>query len=144
MKKTFLIIGIAAFSFASAQDNGNPVWKTTTPKAQKAPFILFNGADTDSFWDFHALNQAPSFQPQEQLLYTLSNGNKLNLLPQDHMPCIIPDMTQFNMPVVKPHLSRYSSIPNTANPPLPKIEKVSPEKLKELQDYLDRKSKNTN
>jgi hypothetical protein len=30
----------------------------------------------------------------------LSNGNKVYLLPQDNMPCIVPDMKQFNMPVV--------------------------------------------
>jgi hypothetical protein len=31
----------------------------------------------------------------------LPNGNKLFLLPQDNMPCIVPDLSAFNMPVAK-------------------------------------------
>jgi len=31
----------------------------------------------------------------------LPNGNKLILLPQDNMPCVVPDLSAFNMPVVK-------------------------------------------
>ena len=29
----------------------------------------------------------------------LPNGNKLSILPQDNMPCVIQDLSQFNMPV---------------------------------------------
>jgi len=31
----------------------------------------------------------------------LPNGNKLFLLPQDNMPCVVPDQSLFNMPVAK-------------------------------------------
>ena len=31
----------------------------------------------------------------------LPNGNKLVLLPQDSMPCVVPDQSAFNMPVAK-------------------------------------------
>jgi len=31
----------------------------------------------------------------------LPNGNKLILLPQDNMPCVVPDLSPFNMPVAK-------------------------------------------
>jgi len=33
------------------------------------------------------------------LIFTLLNGTKVYSLPQDHMPCLVPDISQFNMPV---------------------------------------------
>ena len=33
------------------------------------------------------------------LVFTLLNGTKVYTLPQDHMPCLVPDISQFNMPV---------------------------------------------
>ena len=36
--------------------------------------------------------------PRAKLSYTLHNGSKVYLLPQDNMPCIVPDMNQRNMP----------------------------------------------
>ena len=33
------------------------------------------------------------------LIFTLLNGTKVYTLPQDHMPCLVPDISQFNMPV---------------------------------------------
>ena len=89
-------------------------------------------------------NWSPQLIPQAKLLYTLSNGNKVYSLPQDNMPCVVPDMSQYNtMAMVTPEKNQYN-MPNPANPTQPKIEPVSPDKLKELQDYLNKKSKNTN
>lgn len=34
------------------------------------------------------------------LVYTQPNGTRVYTLPQDHMPCFVPDMSQFNMPVM--------------------------------------------
>ena len=34
------------------------------------------------------------------LIYTKSNGTKVYVLPQDNMTCLVPDMSQFNMPVL--------------------------------------------
>ena len=34
------------------------------------------------------------------LVYTQPNGTKVYALLQDHMPCLVPDMSQFNMPVM--------------------------------------------
>ena len=34
------------------------------------------------------------------LVFTKPNGTRIYALPQDHMPCLVPDMSQFNMPVV--------------------------------------------
>jgi len=32
--------------------------------------------------------------------YTKTNGTRVYALPQDNMPCLVPDMSQFNMPVM--------------------------------------------
>ena len=32
--------------------------------------------------------------------YTQPNGTRVYALAQDHIPCLIPDMSQFNMPVM--------------------------------------------
>ena len=34
------------------------------------------------------------------LVYSKPNGTRVYALPQDHMRCLIPDMSQFNMPVI--------------------------------------------
>ena len=34
------------------------------------------------------------------LAYTQPNGTRVFALPQDQMPCFVPDMSQFNMPVM--------------------------------------------
>jgi hypothetical protein len=49
-----------------------------------------------------AFNQVPAF-PQARLSQVLPNGNKIYKLPQDQMPCIVPDtsMYHYNMPIVK-------------------------------------------
>jgi hypothetical protein len=146
MKKILLLISIATFSFASAQDNGNPYLKLIPPKSKKAPFLIPNGTDTDTFFfrNSDILSQSSQFMPQAKLLYTLSNGNKVYALPQDHMPCVVPDMSQYNsMALVKPDIQQYN-IPNPAYPPQNKVDPISPEKLKELQELLNKMSKNTN
>ena len=60
------------------------------------------------------------------------------------MPCIVPDMSQYNnIAVVKPDMSQYN-MPNAANPPQNKIQQLTPEKLKEFQELLNKKMNNTN
>jgi hypothetical protein len=34
------------------------------------------------------------------LVYTKPNGTRVYALPQDNMSCLVPDMSQFNMPVM--------------------------------------------
>ena len=34
------------------------------------------------------------------LVYTQPNDTRVYALPQDNMPCLVPDMSQFNMPVL--------------------------------------------
>ena len=38
------------------------------------------------------------YKHQATLLLTLENGSKVYSLPQDNMPCLVPEMSQFNMP----------------------------------------------
>lgn len=38
------------------------------------------------------------FNPQAVLLFTQPNGNKVYSLPKDNMICIVPDLSNFNMP----------------------------------------------
>ncbi len=43
----------------------------------------------------------------EGTVYNLTNGNKVIILPQDNMLCIVPDMNRYNMPVLR------VEVPNT-------------------------------
>ncbi len=65
---------------------------------------------------------SPFSGAKAQFSHALANGDKVFLLPQDHMPCIVPDMSQyyFNMPVYKGKIN--GTIPN-ASPPLQIIPK---------------------
>ena len=42
-------------------------------------------------------------KPQAKLSHVLPNGNKVYILPQDNMPCIVPNMSYYNytMPIYK-------------------------------------------
>jgi len=44
------------------------------------------------------INLKNVIQPQGKLSQTLSNGNKVYILPNDNMICIVPNMQEFNMP----------------------------------------------
>jgi len=51
------------------------------------------------------------------LVYTQQpNGTKVYALLQDHMPCLVPDMSQFNMPVMGKEI-RITSMPPGSLPP---------------------------
>jgi len=50
------------------------------------------------------------------LVYTQPNGTKVYALLQDHMPCLVPDMSQFNMPVMGKEI-RITSMPPGSLPP---------------------------
>jgi len=49
----------------------------------------------------------------------LNNSRQVRILPQDGMPCIIPEAQFYQMPVVRPRLLKYpadpGSIPNRGN-----------------------------
>ena len=50
------------------------------------------------------------------LVYTQPNGTKVYALLQDHMPCLVPDMSQFNMPVMGKEI-RITGMPPGSLPP---------------------------
>lgn len=45
-------------------------------------------------------------------LYITTSGQRIRNLQQDMMPCIVPFMNQFNMPVVKPDMNSVIAMPN--------------------------------
>lgn len=44
------------------------------------------------------INSLTFLNPKAKFSHSLPNGNKVYFLPLDNMPCIVPDMSQFNMP----------------------------------------------
>jgi hypothetical protein len=137
MKKMFLTICVATFSYASAQENESTILKVLPPVSKTGPFLFHNGTDTFSFPDTHMLSPIQQLLPQAKLHHILPNGNKVYSLPQDNMPCVVPDMSQFNMPDVRSGMSPYT-IPNPAYPPGRKVETPAAKKLKELQELLNK------
>lgn len=62
--------------------------------------------------------------PTAKLSHTLSNGNKVYLLPQDNMPCIVPNMSQFNMPNAGRNI-KVNGMPPGSSPPYKIIPEVN-------------------
>ena len=98
MKKIFLLLGIAAFSSASAQQKDLfNIQKYLQKKQEESKKLEENKKFVVKIKPVRKqitwagdVRQLPS--------YNLLNGNKVIILSLDHMPCIIPDMKQFMMP----------------------------------------------
>ena len=119
MKYTFLLAAIAAFTMATAQENNYSPW---LKKYKKSPVYKLPLPGYDAITGRVILSQESILLPEAKLIYTLPDGNKVYALPQDQMPCIVPDMNQFNM-LNKSNISiqpyRYNgpgAIPNPACP----------------------------
>ena len=114
MKYLFLIAGILVFGFVSAQnDEVYYLQKQLKKLQQKKINPLYKHQPPV------ALLPKDNFLPENDIAYTLANGNKVSKLPQDNMPCIVPDMSQFNMPNAgSPDMlySRKGTIPNPLFP----------------------------
>jgi len=121
MKKIFLIAGILSFTATVAQNNGSPKVKVVPPKPKNnissKPPVYFVKPQTQ------LLSNA-------ELLNTLPNGNQVYALPQDNMPCVVPDVSQYNMPVVKPQVEYTIPNPYPQAPSKPII--MTEEQLKQL------------
>jgi hypothetical protein len=155
MKKILLIAGIISFSYAYSQNNDffdiQKYLEKKSENEKKADFeklfpkLYFTPPGVPgNIEPFRFPNTFQSPSPLGTLSHVLSNGNKVYLLPQDHMPCVVPDMSQYNsIALVKPDIQQYN-IPNPAYPPQSKVDPLSPEKLKELQELLNKMSKNSN
>ena len=96
MKKIFLLFGIAAFSSASAQQkNVFDIQKHLDKmvKEKKIPgrvFKPFNKPEPLTNYWYSQINQ--------KLIHILPNWDKIYLLSQDNMPCVVPGYTQNIMP----------------------------------------------
>ena len=95
MKNIFLLIGIAAFTSAKAQqkdmlDIDKFIQKKQEEKKKASEkeipvFSFNNNYDTNHYLFFNIPNQT----------YTLTNGDKVITLSLDNIPCVVPDMKQF-------------------------------------------------
>jgi len=96
MKKIFLLFGFAAFCSASAQQKDVfDIQKhlDNMIKDKKIPGAIFKPLQKgDKFSDarFH--------HTFGQLSYSLSNGDKVYILSQDNMPCVVPGYKYVIMP----------------------------------------------
>ena len=97
MKYLFLLAGITTFSFVSAQNDEVYYLQKQIKKKR--------GLKITSLPNYQS---SIPIQPEKDLVYTLPDGNKVAALPQDNMPCIMPDMSQFNMPCIKPEKQTYN------------------------------------
>ncbi|HKZ67739.1 MAG TPA: hypothetical protein VJ111_15340 [Chitinophagaceae bacterium] len=83
MKYLFLLATVTVFSSVSAQnDEVFYLQKQIKKKLEKR------------VTGFPNYQSSIPVQPQKDLAYILPGGNKVSTLPQDNMPCIIPDMSQ--------------------------------------------------
>lgn len=77
-----------------------------------------------------------SYTPDTKLIdlatlsHTLPNGNKVYALPQDNMPCVVPDISAGTMPTVKP--PTRGQMPNPAVPLIKKPLTLTKEQLQRL------------
>ena len=51
-----------------------------------------------------------------KLVYTQTNGTRVYILPRDNMTCLVPDMSQFNMPVMGKGMKKSGMPPGSAPP----------------------------
>lgn len=121
MKKLLFPAGIFICIAASAQQSGAPYLRIIPPQS--------NTNAPDTFMAYN-LNEANPVIAKATLSHILVNGSKVYILPQDNMPCVVPDTSPYHMPVVKPEISPYT-IPNPAYPQNGQPN-ISPEQLQEL------------
>ncbi len=94
MKKLFLVFGITAFASASAQqkelfDIQEHLKKKSADNKKAADRQLLFPLPFKNNFTYRELI------PQTDQFYFLSNGDKVVILGIDNMPCIQPDMRQF-------------------------------------------------
>ena len=91
MKKAFLFFGIAAFTSASAQQNDlfDIQQHLLKKSADNNKLVKKKNIDLPFIYNPLQINNSPVDS------YTLSNGDKVVILKLDNMPCVQPDMQQF-------------------------------------------------
>lgn len=98
MKWSFLALAVTITFLASAQNDS----RSSQPRNIELPQYYFSGP--------HDAGQPGMATLPDSLV----NGNKIYYLPQDNMPCVVPNMATYNMPVLKPKV--VYTIPNPAYP----------------------------
>lgn len=96
MKKVFVLFGIAAFSTASAQQKDVfDIMKHLDKmvKDKKFPQAIIKPPSKNYPFINHL-----SQRPAPELSHILANGDKVFILSQDNMPCVVPGSTNTNMP----------------------------------------------
>jgi hypothetical protein len=123
MKKVFILFGIAAFSSASAQQNDvfdiqKHIQQKIVKEKEKAEKTIFKGFD--KCWGTSLSKRTRLTNMRD---FILPNGDKVITLPIDNMPCVQPDLHQFQtMPNVaydkpfnfSPQRPKPGQIPNGA------------------------------
>lgn len=121
MRYAFLMIMLAACSIVSAQNNDYQDFYNRFKKPLVAKPALPRYDALRKHDPVQAISALPSF-PTAKLLFNMSNGNKVYALPQDGMPCIVPDMNRFTIPNSGKGIPLYrypalGAIPNPALEP---------------------------
>ena len=102
MKYIFILAAFGIVTTVAAQDNS---YKDLMKKLQQPQSALqfkklprFDAVSKFNSFTFKSMDPNATL-----LLSTLANGTKVYALPMDKMPCLVPDMNQFNMPNVGQH-----------------------------------------
>lgn len=95
MKSLLLAAAIFSTCVVAAQ---NDLYKDYLEKHKK-PLVIPMTRNSDSLlMKVGTVNDGPAAFPDARLEAVLSNGSKVYALPQDNMPCVVPDMKQFSVP----------------------------------------------
>jgi len=108
MKKFLFLVPILFFLNAAAQQQNNngswlvPLDKNISQDSLQKIITKLN-------------NQNRS---QATLLHRFANGTKMYALPQDNMPCLVPNTSHYNMPVMGKEIKLYGMPPGSQPQPL--------------------------
>ena len=122
-----LLFSISMFCFTSAVSQ-TPYYDFKKYHDQKKPLHLLKNDLVKELSINQLLDLKYSYsyiKPQATLLLKLENGNKIYSLPLDNMVCLVPEMSQFNMP----NLSKGKKV-NRMPPGIMPPYKIIPETLR--------------
>lgn len=90
MKSIFFALGIIGSVTVAAQENNmvEDYFKKNTPKLKKDVSLSFPSA----------VELDKKMPMGMEYSHSLTSGTNVYTLPQDNMPCVVPDMKQFSMP----------------------------------------------
>ena len=138
MKRLLFFLPVLFFLKVSAQEpyydfkkfreknlSNKPVKKypeKTPPLSKSMGKIIWSDADgtfilpLDKSISIDTLQLLQRNQATAKLLFTQPNGTRVYILPRDNMPCLVPDISQFNMPVMGKGMKITGMPPGLAPP----------------------------